>query len=697
MYCAHVHCLLLQVMMDQEAFNHDILECTICQEVITKARVLPCGHSFCHKCLQQCLQPLVHGDDYPCPTCSVCYKVTKDGADAIPKNIFMTDKLKPLCDIERDADDHVVYNEPAQCSFNRCFQRALVYCPNCDQYMCKECKEPHRLSRFTKKHNTISSEDAIQQLPTCPLHHEMILCSFCEDCHLPICDMCILPTHKKHTIVNIISKTTTYKEQLEQILAQIGSCLQEVQQAKIDLSNQADQVKCDVDALKKQTYDAYDVIIQHLKEEQQQQLSEIDKAYEQIEKKISETKHKHEMTETKLCSNMMYGKELRRTGSVYDYITNMKGIKSRYENLSKLSQLQWEINSEWDEWQTDEKGISLITRGYKTTRVGKTTLECNPTKHSKFKIYSTEGKNTIRSILLWRKHLILLHSLDDLIYVYDEEMRLESSVKVPSLRLPHESNMGMGCLCTINEDADSQYMVLADKGDYMWWLRIEEQEGQVKLGEPVKHDLIYEPCGIISDTTGQVHVSSNYRPEVFTYSRPLEDGTCSELSLQGIFMANDLAGGYSVKVRGQTFVWLNSAGKVRRCYTGDPFIYPSYMVYNGTDWLVSDWKNKCVHVVTSEGKHGGYLITKKQGLIMPGPMCVDNEHHCVWLGCQDKDGKPQVVKVNYSTPDVTTLKLSAKLPKMHIIKKKYKARRRKMISIDFGFNKFFMTDDGYLP
>ena len=364
----------------------------------------------------------------------------------------------------------------------------------------------------------------------------------------------------------------------------------------------------------------------------------------------------------------------------------MKGMKSRYENLNRLSELKWEINTEWDEWQTDEKGISLITRGYEKPRVGKTTLKCNPTKCNKSQTYSTESEKNIGSILMWRKHLILLHFSDDLIYVYDKDMRLENSVKVPG-------KTGIGCLCAVNGEADTQYLVVGVESGYLWWLRIEEQEGQVKLGEPIKHAVNYEPYGILSDTTGHVHISNNNRHEVFTYSRPLEDGECSELSVCGTFMTNDLAGGFAVQVTGRTFVWMNSAGKVNRCYTGKPFIYPSYMVYNGTDWLVSDWKNKCVHVVTGEGKHGGYLITEKQGLISPGPMCVDNEHHCVWLGCQDKYGKPQVMKVDYSTPDITTLKLSAKLPRIKLTKKKYKACRGRPLGLDLR-SKFYMTDDG---
>ena len=578
MYCAHIDSLLLQVMMAESAPNplHDILECTICQEVMTEARVLPCGHSFCHKCLQQCLQHLVHGDDYPCPTCSVCYKVTKDGADAIPKNVFINDRM----------------------------------------------------------------EDNLQHM-----------------------------LNKK----TVSDNNSLYNEHLDQILAQIGVSQQEVQQAKQDLGKQADKVKSDVDTLKKQTSDAYDVIIQHMKKEQQQQLSEIDAAYEQIEKKISETKHKHKMTETKLCSNMLYGKELRRKGTVYDYITNIESIKSRCATLSKLSELKCEINTEWDEWQTDEKGISLITRGYKKPRAGKTTLECNPTKRSKFKTYTTECKKLIQGILLWRKHLIVVHWLDDVIYVYDDEMRLENSVKVSGMMLEPEQTT---VLCVVNGEASTQHLVVVDRFDKcLWWLTIEEQEGHVRLGEAIKHDLKYYPCAIISDTTGHyVQVSVSDGDYMFTYRKPLEDGrkTCSELVPKSLFVANDLSGGYAVKVEGKTFVWVNSAGNVTRCYTGKPFIYTSSIVYNGTDWLVSDWENKCVHVVTSEGKHGGYLITKKQGLIMPGPMCVDNEHHCVWLGCHDKDRKPQVMKVDYSTPDITTLKLSAKLPKMHIIKRNLK-------------------------
>jgi len=64
-------------------------ECSICTEVFTDPRVLPCIHTFCLKCLLNYGKDRQPGDRVPCPLCRKEFTVPDDGLSATQKNFFM--------------------------------------------------------------------------------------------------------------------------------------------------------------------------------------------------------------------------------------------------------------------------------------------------------------------------------------------------------------------------------------------------------------------------------------------------------------------------------------------------------------------------------------------------------------------------------------------------------------------------------
>jgi len=56
-----------KLLVDKEL--DDMTECSICTEVFTDPRVLPCIHTFCLKCLLNYGKDRQPGDHMPCPLC----------------------------------------------------------------------------------------------------------------------------------------------------------------------------------------------------------------------------------------------------------------------------------------------------------------------------------------------------------------------------------------------------------------------------------------------------------------------------------------------------------------------------------------------------------------------------------------------------------------------------------------------------
>jgi len=67
----------------------DMTECSICTEVFTDPRVLPCIHTFCLECLLNCGKDRQPRDRMPCPLCRKEFTIPDDGLSGVQKNFFM--------------------------------------------------------------------------------------------------------------------------------------------------------------------------------------------------------------------------------------------------------------------------------------------------------------------------------------------------------------------------------------------------------------------------------------------------------------------------------------------------------------------------------------------------------------------------------------------------------------------------------
>jgi len=67
----------------------NITECGLCDGSLTDARMLPCVHTFCLKCIDHWSQERVSGENVSCPTFRNQFTISEGGVAALPKNCFV--------------------------------------------------------------------------------------------------------------------------------------------------------------------------------------------------------------------------------------------------------------------------------------------------------------------------------------------------------------------------------------------------------------------------------------------------------------------------------------------------------------------------------------------------------------------------------------------------------------------------------
>ncbi|XP_078667252.1 E3 ubiquitin-protein ligase TRIM32-like [Branchiostoma floridae x Branchiostoma belcheri] len=131
------------------------LSCSICLELFTRPKVLPCGHTFCQDCLQD---DASRRTPFQCPNCRQQVKLPRQGVAGLPDNRIVANMCESF---QQQATLSEERREQPQ-SGNRCSfhpsKEVRQYCKQCQVLLCHECFEESH-----DEHLIMSFRTAIQQ------------------------------------------------------------------------------------------------------------------------------------------------------------------------------------------------------------------------------------------------------------------------------------------------------------------------------------------------------------------------------------------------------------------------------------------------------------------------------------------------------------------------------------------------------
>ncbi|XP_019628465.1 PREDICTED: tripartite motif-containing protein 3-like [Branchiostoma belcheri] len=199
------------------------LSCSICLELFTRPKVLPCQHTFCQDCLQD---HAGREGTIQCPNCRQKTRLPPQGVAGLPNN-------------------HIIAN------------------------MCETLQQQTSLSEETLEQP--------QSENTCSSHPSEGIKLYCKHCQIPICEQCLEETHDDHL-------TTTIKKAAQQRCSTVQELLSEgrnILESYFDFLKSLREEEETLIDNKKQTHtdilQAYKQKVKELREGRDHLLSEADK------------------------------------------------------------------------------------------------------------------------------------------------------------------------------------------------------------------------------------------------------------------------------------------------------------------------------------------------------------------------------------------------------------------------------------
>ena len=211
--------------MEIKTLLHNLREevsCSVCSDIFTDPKHLPCLHSFCLHCLKQWHRTSHGCDTIRCPKCQAVSRVPESGdLKDLPTSFYLNGLIDVLAIKE-------CRNSQVKCG--NCEEKSseTSYCFQCCIFYCQACVTAHNIMRIIKDHRVMALkdfqdkdyEDVLKRPVFCPKqgHTEEELKFFCKDCETAVCQTCVTLGHKSHTMNLIQQEAETQKIHMKSMI-----------------------------------------------------------------------------------------------------------------------------------------------------------------------------------------------------------------------------------------------------------------------------------------------------------------------------------------------------------------------------------------------------------------------------------------------------------------------------------------------
>uniref|UniRef100_A0A8C1IXW5 Tripartite motif-containing protein 65-like n=1 Tax=Cyprinus carpio TaxID=7962 RepID=A0A8C1IXW5_CYPCA len=178
-------------MAEAMLVDHDQYSCSICLELLRDPVTIPCGHSYCMSCINECWNTNDQKGIYRCPQCRQAF----NSKPPLNRSTVLAEIMEKL----RSTESAQSLAGPGEIACDFCageMIKAVKSCLECRASYCETHVQPHYNVPALKKHKLVKAA----VIPVCP-KHDKLLEVYCRTDQKCVCMHCLLDDHKGHDTV----------------------------------------------------------------------------------------------------------------------------------------------------------------------------------------------------------------------------------------------------------------------------------------------------------------------------------------------------------------------------------------------------------------------------------------------------------------------------------------------------------------
>ena len=615
------------------------LTCSICLEVFTDPRILPCVHSFCFDCLEGWAKQFAENNTITCPLCQEDSLIPHDSIKNIKINYFFADLVERMSNNipEKSKKSKQKWSV---CSTDDCIQMSVQYCTAGCGDLCEECYKNHRRARRTKDHRVVPLDKALDmklsEVPPrhCKKHPRNIVDQFCIDCNLAACDTCLLRKHRHHNLVDLAEQAETSRKQLESILKKTKVIIKLIDEQIANSDKQAKQSSDDIHNTKQHINKVIDGMINKLNKQRKQLFTSLEQIEDRKEKVLMSVRDGQEFNKAAVTSLRTYTDNVLRHGRDCDRVQQVGDIQSRLVsvNTARTPSFVWRHH--------DNKGVQSQDN-MKVARVSIKTEVIDSEADVRVAVeIPLIQQDLVAGLVVINQTVWVVHHKKSSVQAYNTTSpHLPQTISLKGLTDPYDM--------VRFPPEQSQLVISDDKKKRLLWVKLDQPNVVWSVASKSVVKVSYSPLGLgVSDNQllvcddNVIHVLSTSGEETHRVNMPRgvePSKAVAQLMSPGFVIMDNT---------NNQIVLLSENGEIQKTYKRQKGCRYGAIVCQEHSIYIADSNNDRVDELSVDGRHIRKLI-RGHSISWPSRMCVDDTGR-LYLA-QGEPGKEEVWVIETKT------------------------------------------------